>query len=314
MFCSTVIPTIARDSLSRAVQSVLEQRSTADYEVIVVNDSGGPLSVAPWQRSHRVQVVHTRCRDKSVARNAGAAIARGEYLHFLDDDDWLVPGALDSFVELARGSDAVLLYGGAQLVDRSGTPLLRLVHNLEGNCFIQLMAGEWIPTGAYCVRADAFFGVGGYNPLMHAAEDSDLCRRLALYGDVSGTPSIVVCAAMGERNSSTDYTRLPALSRWARESILNEPCAFGRMRDSAKSSYWDGRIVRAYGTSAVWNLRRGRSFLAAGRAVSGLRGLVLAGVNLLSVDFWRAVGKRHESFAFSRVGELTSPARHSTVR
>jgi len=44
MFCSTIIPTIGRATLARAVQSVLEQDFTAaDYEVIIVNDSGKPL-------------------------------------------------------------------------------------------------------------------------------------------------------------------------------------------------------------------------------------------------------------------------------
>ena len=44
MFSSTVIPTVNRPTLSRAVRSVLQQNFTADdFEVIVVNDSGQPL-------------------------------------------------------------------------------------------------------------------------------------------------------------------------------------------------------------------------------------------------------------------------------
>ena len=101
MFCSTVIPTIGRSTLSRAVCSVLQQSFTADeFEVIVVNDSGSPLPDADWQHSDHVRVLHTNRRERSVARNTGAAIAEGRYLHFLDDDDWLLPGALKTFWDL----------------------------------------------------------------------------------------------------------------------------------------------------------------------------------------------------------------------
>ena len=50
MFCSTIIPTVNRPTLTRAVQSVLNQDYRQDdFEVIVVNDSGRPLSQAAWQ-------------------------------------------------------------------------------------------------------------------------------------------------------------------------------------------------------------------------------------------------------------------------
>jgi glycosyltransferase involved in cell wall biosynthesis len=308
MFCSTVIPTIGRLSLSRAVQSVLEQEFTAaDCEVIVVNESGQPLPAAPWQHSQRVQVIRTNHRGRSVARNTGAAIARGEFLHFLDDDDWLLPGALESFWELASASEAVLLYGSSLLVDRKGTPLVQLISDLSGNCFIQVIAGEWIPMGAYLVDTEMFFARGGFNPLMPASEDVDLCRRIALRGPFAGTSAVVVCVGVGQEDSSTDYGRLAAYSRWAREAILNEPSAFARMRDSAHSSYWHGRIVRAYLTSGGWNLQHKRLFTAASRAVFSLSSLALAGRHLFSADFWRAAAKPHQSFAFSRGLWSTNP-------
>lgn len=122
MFCSTIIPTIGRPTLSKAVYSVLEQSFAADnFEVIVVNDTGRPLPEAGWQTSNKVQVITTNQRERSVARNTGAAIARGKYLHFLDDDDWLLPGALEHFWALSRqAGDAVWLYGGTQIVDTAG--------------------------------------------------------------------------------------------------------------------------------------------------------------------------------------------------
>lgn len=302
MLCSTVIPTIGRPELSRAVHSVLDQAFAADdFEIIVVNDSGQPLPQADWQQSERVQVIRTSRRERSVARNTGAAIASGRYLHFLDDDDWLLPGALENFCELARrAGDAAWLYGGAQLVDRAGEPLIQLHHRMSGNCFIQVMAGEWIPSQASLIRTEAFFAVGGFNPLISVTEDIDLCRRIALGGTIAGTPKTVACIEMGEEGSSTDYARAAEYSRWAREKILSEPRAFARMRASATAGFWHGRIVRAYLTSAVWNLQHRNVFTAASRTTSGLAGFALAGRHILSQSFWRAVTRRYESETFLR--------------
>jgi glycosyltransferase involved in cell wall biosynthesis len=300
MFCSTIIPTINRSTLSRAVSSVLDQSFTADdFEVIVVNDSGQPLLEADWQKSERVRVINTQRRERSVARNTGAAVARGRYLHFLDDDDWILPGALESFWTLAQqAGDAAWLYGSSQLVDREGNPLIQLHHNLNGNCFIQVMAGEWIPLQASLIEAKAFFAVGGFNPLISGPEDIDLCRRIVLHTNVANIPTIVACIGMGTEKSTTNQAHARLYGRWAREKILSEPGVFTRMRTSANNSYWYGRIVRAYLTSTVWNLQYKCIFTAASRVVFDLMSFILAGRRLFSPSFWRAIITSYESETF----------------
>jgi glycosyltransferase involved in cell wall biosynthesis len=287
--------------LSRAVRSVLDQSFTADdFEVIVVNDSGAPLPEADWQNSERVRLIHTNRRERCVARNAGAAIAKGRYLHFLDDDDWLLPCALLAFWDLARGSQGALLYGGSQLVNRQDQPLIQLRHNLAGNCMAQVMAGEWIPLQASLIDAQAFFNLGGFNPLIAGVEDVELVRRIALHGEMAETPATVAAIRMGVEGSSTNYRRSAQSLRWARETILNEPSAFARMRTSAHSSAWHGRIVRIYLTSVVWNLARHRILTALSRAIYGLTACVLAGRHLLSSNFWRNLIRTYHSEAFLR--------------
>jgi len=101
MFCSTIIPTVDRPTFARAVQSVLEQDFTTVFQVINVNDFGSPLPEAEWQHSARVRVVDTDFREHSVARNMGAAIAKGRCLHFLDDDMFL-PDALNALWSLDK--------------------------------------------------------------------------------------------------------------------------------------------------------------------------------------------------------------------
>ncbi|HFQ93793.1 MAG TPA: glycosyltransferase family 2 protein, partial [Anaerolineae bacterium] len=171
-FCTTIIPTVGRDSLARAVESVLTQSlPDAAFEIVVVNDSGRPLPPADWQHIPCVRLLHTHCRERSVARNTGAAAAHGRYLHFLDDDDWLLPGALARFWQAAQAQTADWLYGGFQFVDGDGRILEDNPVDESGNVLVRLLAGEWLPLQASLIRSDAFWAAGGFDPALSMFED-----------------------------------------------------------------------------------------------------------------------------------------------
>jgi glycosyltransferase involved in cell wall biosynthesis len=307
MFCSTIIPTIGRTSLSRAVCSVLDQEfSHDDIEVIVVNDSGRSLPYMDWQNSSRVQIVNTNQHERSVARNTGAAIARGVYLHFLDDDDWMAPNALQSLWELSQTSQAAWLYGSSQLVNREDKPLIQLHHQFSGNCIIQVMAGEWIPLQASLIESKTFFESGGFNPHISGPEDIDLLRRIALKSDISGISTIVAYIVRSKQGTTTDYGSHSEKSRWAREQILDESGVFSRMLASANSDYWLGRMLRIYFTSSIWNLQQKRLAMVASRLASGLAVIVLSHFRIFSMNFWNAFLKPYQSPTFARGFRLSS--------
>jgi len=302
MFCTSIIPTVGRKALQRAVCSVLEQDfSEEGYEIIVVNDSGSPLPDEEWQHSPSVRIVNTDHRERCVARNVGAALAKGKYLHFLDDDDWLLPGAMDTFWKLSqRYKECSWLYGATILSDRKSQPIIRLIHHLEPNCFVQVMSGEWIPLQASFIKHDDFHQVGGFNPLIPGIEDMDLARRMSLHFDFHGTDEQVASVEMGSMGSTTNQVRARLDGRQAREIILNEPGVYRRLWKSSGKSYWSGRIVRVYLTSSIWNLSHGRLFTAISRMLHGLRAILASFFSVFSRDFWRAVAGPYASEAFAR--------------
>lgn len=302
MFCSTIIPTIGRPTLARAVNSVLDQEFTADdFEVIVVNDSAQRLPESDWQQSERIQVITTQRRERSVARNTGAAIARGKYLHFLDDDDWMLPGAFATLWKLANNNQAAWLYGGYRLVDSAGNPLKEYRPDESGNCFIRFIAGEWLPLQVSLIKSEAFNAVGGFAPLgslLGGDEDVDLSRQIALCNDIAGTSDLVATIRFGVEDSTTNYADLRAQSRQSREKALSAPGAFARMLSSADSrksnaSYWYGRIVWTYLTSVVWNLQHRNLMTAASRMIQGTASLAYARRHFLSYSFWRGTTRPH---------------------
>ena len=279
-----------------AVKSVLEQDfPPAEFEVIVVNDSGSPLRQEDWHTSPYVRIINTHQSERSFARNSGAAVARGTYIAFLDDDDWILPGALNSFVQLAnRYPNAAWLYGGIRIVDERGKVLGEINSGLTGNCFAQIMGGAWAPLQASIIQSRDFFEVGGFNPLICGTEDEDLCRRIASRGDFANTPDVVACLYRGQTwKTSTNYQRAPEDTKYSRDLILSKPKTFQRLRSSIDSSYWSGRVLRVYLSTLVWNLRKKRIFTAVSRLFHSSAFLGLSIKYLFSRDYWAGLRADH---------------------
>lgn len=128
---SIIVPTRDRPTLlPRAVGSLLAQ-TEADTEVIVVDNSspGGAATSClglPGLRDPRVRVVRAPlARNAGAARNAGLAVATGEWTTFLDDDDSYRPEKIGHQLALARESGSPLVLCGACYHLRSRS---RLVH------------------------------------------------------------------------------------------------------------------------------------------------------------------------------------------
>jgi glycosyltransferase involved in cell wall biosynthesis len=287
IFCSTIIPTIGRNTLSRAVCSVLDQDFyEAGIEVIVVNDSGGSLPDAEWQHSSQVRIIDTNHRERSVARNTGAAIARGRYLHFLDDDDILLPGALKAFWSKDRECDASWLLGGWRTVDNDGNLVDEFNPPLHGNIFALLVSGEGLPFQASLLRTEEFFKAGAFDPAIIGVEDRDLGRRVALIGEITDIPSVVAEIRIGQQGSTTNWGILAEDDRWGREKALSIQNAFQNLHLSAKSNYWRGRVTRAYFASTMWNFKHKNWLTSFSRLLAGV---TFSGTSILFKDYWEGL-------------------------
>jgi glycosyltransferase involved in cell wall biosynthesis len=266
---------------------VLDQDfSASGSEVIVVNDSGNPLPDMDWMHSERVRIIETNRHERSAARNTGATVAKGKYLHFLDDDDILLPGALKAFWLQSQTGHVGWFFGGWQTTDNEGNLVDEFKPGLNGNIFSLLVAGEGLPLQASIVDNEHFFKAGAFDPTIIGVEDRDLGRRMALIGDIAYVPAIVAKIRIGVVGSTTNWAILADDDRWGREKALSSENAYPRLRASAQTNYICGRVCRAYFASMVWNLQRRNNFTAASRLTSAFR---LSGLRTFSPEFWRGL-------------------------
>jgi len=119
---SVIIPVFNRQEfLAEAIESVLAQDLT-EIEIIIVNDGSTDQSAKVAQefvaKDNRMVYLEQENQGVSVARNKGMALAKGEYLYFLDSDDMLGSGFLSSSYQLATTNNLDVLVCGVYYADR----------------------------------------------------------------------------------------------------------------------------------------------------------------------------------------------------
>lgn len=111
---SVIIPIYnAEDFLSKSVESVLNQ-TLKDIELLLIDDgstdNSGKICDEYALKDKRVKVYHQENSGVSAARNNGIKLAKGEYIAFVDSDDYINPDMLEKMYQKAieAGSDIVM--------------------------------------------------------------------------------------------------------------------------------------------------------------------------------------------------------------
>lgn len=103
--------------LSRCIESVLFQTVSGQELDIIIVDDGSPDNCPQLcdyyaSMDSRIRVIHKRNGGLSDARNVGMKIARGEWIFFLDSDDWLMEGSLQKLYDFAISNKCDVVQGG----------------------------------------------------------------------------------------------------------------------------------------------------------------------------------------------------------
>lgn len=180
-FFSIIIPCYNYGQrVGKAISSVLNQKISCSYEILVVDDGSTDNSkevVNSFVRSYKdvIRYIHQKNSGPAVARNQGIAETLGEYLIFLDADDELADSALQIFSEAAANyPNACLIVGGHYAIHEDGKSHYHnpgeLSENRVENFYNYLANKLGMANGAVAVKRVVFDHVC-YDPALRQSED-----------------------------------------------------------------------------------------------------------------------------------------------
>ncbi len=259
-FFSVVIPTYnRRGMLERALNSVWLQTFT-DYEVVIVDDGSTDETAAYLATlGTRIKTIRQQNRGPAAARNAGARIARGTYLAFLDSDDELLPSALACYERAIAANGSPSFLSGSLADFRNGDERpsdegASFAFRRFENYFSAAEEGIYVGASHLAVRREALMAAGGFDETLLVGEDHDLALRLGAapgFVTITSPPSVARRQHAGSisRDGKSTYYGLATIVQRARNG------RYGERRDFRRSAR---AIVSAHARSSTVGLARGR--------------------------------------------------------
>ncbi len=283
---SVVIPAFnAAWCICRAVDSVLAQ-TWRDYELLVVDD-GSTDDTAARLASYAgaLRLISKANGGLSSARNAGIAQAKGEYIAFLDADDWWMPEKLERQVALLDSRPEIVFCSTTTVVQ---TPEgRRLVdwgcrNKTESTlaCIFSANAHVAGSGSSVMARRDALRLAGEFDVTLRSLEDIDMWMRLAALGDYAciDEPLSVILKSVDSMSGNLDVMRAAAIRVMHKNRHLLPP--------EQRGGFWRAAFAGVLADYAKWEYRRGRTFQAIWHLLQSLalaplaRGRMLAGLLL----------------------------------
>jgi glycosyltransferase involved in cell wall biosynthesis len=256
---SVVIPAYnAAWCIRRAVDSVLAQ-DYRDFELIVVDDGSQDDTAAILAGyGDTVRVISKPNGGLSSARNAGISAAKGEFVAFLDADDWWLPQKLARQITL-MGSRPDLLFcstasavqtpAGERLADwRCGVATASTLESI-------FLANAYVAGSGSAVLAKraAFSQAGGFDESLLSLEDIDMWMRLAALGGFSCIDETLVCI---EKSAASMSGNLDVM-RSAAIQVMHKNR--GLLPVNLRGSFWRKAYASMLTDYAKWAFRKGNT-------------------------------------------------------
>lgn len=182
MKISAIVPVYKVEKyLNQCVESILSQTFT-DFELILVDDGSPdncPAMCDAWaEKDSRIKVIHQKNTGVTQARKNGCAVASGEYITFVDADDYISADMFEILLQYARTENADYVQGGFEYVWKNR----HLPVTYPGCTYDHRQIKNDIIPGYICGRSDIVPGyTWGY-----------ICRRNIVKDCLAKVPSHIV--------------------------------------------------------------------------------------------------------------------------
>lgn len=213
---SVIIPCYnAENYIAETVNSVLTQ-TYKNLELIIVNDGSkdGSLEVIKkFNHDKRLIIVDQENQGVNHARNNGYAVAKGDYMCFLDADDvWVPEKRLQIHVDYMNAHpDVGLVHNDIQMVDQNSVPTGQIDKGKEGWLLDDLLLWDscCIPTpSATTLRRGVIEKAGEFDPLYANASDQEFYFRVAKHFKIGRIPQFLTNYRMHDNNMRANMKRM----------------------------------------------------------------------------------------------------------
>jgi glycosyltransferase involved in cell wall biosynthesis len=196
---SVVMPCYnAAPYLRQAVDSVMQQ-SYADVELVLIDDGSSDdsqiIAADLAQRyAGRISSLRTDRKGPYPARNVGLSRAQGEFVAFLDADDYWTTDFIGKLHAALVGSGAALAYCGWQNVgatDRTNEPYVPPDYEAGDKLELLLRSASPWPIHAALTRRSVIDEVGGFDTALETCMDYDLWLRIAASRPIARVPEVL---------------------------------------------------------------------------------------------------------------------------
>ncbi|MBX3507677.1 MAG: glycosyltransferase family 2 protein [Parvibaculum sp.] len=286
--------------IAKAIESIVEQTLYDEVDkIIVVNDGSVDRSQDVLEclakKVKKLEVIQSKGIGVSAARNLAIEAATGEFVAFLDGDDFWVPEKLKRQMPAFKVSPKVgLVYSDFydftqdDLSDLQLIPVRRYRVSRELPLFDYFVQDGPVIPSTMIVRRSVFEELGLFDPRLRIGEDTDMCLRIAQFWYFQHVPGGLACKRRHGMNASGNLDQWdPAAERVSELMIARVP-ELARLRRK-RASYRRSKIASAYFAQGA-NTAGWRYLIAALRGdIFNFRAYAIVAMAMLPVSARRAV-------------------------
>lgn len=252
---SVIMPCFnAAPYVEEAVRSVMEQ-TYPEIELIIVDDGSTDASqeiVAKLAGEYPARIRHVAQSNAGpyAARNHGLALAKGEFVAFLDADDWWSKDCIQKMLSAVNEDDSIALaYCGWQNVGLEGgrgEPYVPPDYELEDKAVRFLRAAAPWPIHAALVRRSVIEEVGGFDLHLPTCMDYDLWLRIAVSRPIRLVPEVLAFYRHHASGQITSTQWRQARNSWLvkRKFLREHPEQVRHLSAEKRKELVDGALLK----------------------------------------------------------------------
>lgn len=261
---SVLIPAYNAAATIGATLDSLRAQTLTNWEAIVIDDGSTDDTAGAIAALHdpRIRVFRYPNAGQAESRNRALQWARGEFIAFLDADDWWTPDKLaDQLAALEGDRAAAVAYSWTDYVSDRNERLHPGFHSgPSGDVYQALLLNNFIENGSNpLVRRAAIEAVGGFRDRFIPAEDWDCWLRLASQFPFVAVPKAQVRYRVSAVSSSANLDRLERACGAVLDEHLSKNPQWRSLAHAAKSRFYKGLACKAFSAGPATRQRAARS-------------------------------------------------------